>query len=232
MRKIVKTQGICLVSHPWHETSKIVTFFTEKFGKITFVAKGARRPKSKFGSCLEIFTLSELIFNRTEIKPIYTLVDTNLINNFQNLQSPTKFFFANEIVKLILNSVPYEDPNPKLFSLILSALKILNQSANKRTANYNSLLNGYYLKAISILGYKPQFKNCVLCKNPKVAYFSIRCGGVICLNHSKPDDAIEIQQIKIIKYLLNIPLVKTLEFTITKLTQKIIQDYIAYYLHK
>ncbi|GAJ11315.1 unnamed protein product, partial [marine sediment metagenome] len=60
-----KTQGIVLGSIDWHETSKIVTFYTKDFGKIRGVAKGARRKKSKF-SPLEILSRHTIVFYERE----------------------------------------------------------------------------------------------------------------------------------------------------------------------
>jgi len=234
MLKILKTKGICLATRVSRETSKLVTFYTEQFGKVTFLCKGARNPKSKFGSALEIFVLSELIFYRTEPKPIYILSDAALIDAFPNLQSPNKFLYANQIVELILRATAFEDSNYKLFSLVYSALKNLNHIDSKKSANISSLLGAYFLKAISILGFKPELRYCVLCKNPKVAHFSIEHGGVLCnsVKHQKPNNIVDFEYAKIFKYLLAVPLPKTLGFSIPRFTQKLIQDYLTYHLEK
>jgi len=234
MPKILKTRGICLVSRRLRETTKLVTFYTENFGKVAFVAKGARNPKSKFGSALEIFTLSELIFYRTESRPTYLLSDATAIDTFADLKSPDKFFYANQITELILRAVTNEDPNHKLYILLYSALKNLNYANSKKSANFPSLVNAYFLKAISILGYKPELRCCVLCKNPKATYFSIEAGGIVCnsTKHPKLHNTVDIAYAKILKHLLTTPLSKTLSFSIPKFTQKLIQDYITYHLEK
>lgn len=234
MPKILKTKGICLTTRALRESSKLATFYTEQFGKLAFLGKGARNPKSKFGSTLEIFALSELIFYRTELRPVYILSDATLVDAFTNLQLPDRFFYANQIVELILRATAFEDPNHRLFSLAYSALRNLNHTVSKKPVNYSSLLGAYFLKAISILGFKPELRHCVLCKNPKIAYFSIERGGVVCASakHPKPNNIINAEYSKMIKYLLFIPLSKTLGFSIPKFTQKLIQDYLTYHLEK
>ncbi len=234
MPKILKTKGICLATRISRETSKLVTFYTEQFGKITFLCKGARNPKSKFGSALEIFTLSELIFYRTESKPVYLLSDATVIDSFSGLHSSDKFFYANQIDELILRAVSNEDPNHRLFLLLCSALKNLNQANTKKSMNLPSLVGAYFLKAISILGFKPELRYCVLCNNAKPKYFSIEAGGVVCnsIKHPKSQNAVDAEYAKIFKHLLSMPLSKTINFSISKFTQKLIQDYITYHLEK
>jgi len=232
MPKIIKTKGICLLSRPLRETSKFVTFYTEHFGKISFLCKGARNPKSKFGSALEIFSLAELIFYRNETRPVYFLSDASLVDSFPSLKQHDKFIYANQIVELMLRAVGYEDTNHKLFNLLYSVLKNLDSTRTKKIAHYHSLLSAYFLKGVSLLGFKPELRYCVLCKNSKAVYFSIEKGGLVCdsSKHVKPNICYGLEQIKAIKYLLSNPLSKSLHFSISRPTYKLVQDYLTYHL--
>jgi DNA repair protein RecO (recombination protein O) len=232
--KILKTKGICLSSRETRETSKLTNFYTEKLGKVAFVGKGARNPKSKFGSALEIFSLSELIFYRSESKAVYTLSDAAIINDFQNLKHSNKFLYANQIIELPLRAVNFEDPNPQLFDLLNLALQVLNQTSAKKTEHYSSLLGAYFLKAISLLGYKPELNNCTICNNEKIVHFSIEHGGAICSDpkHIKADSLYGLEQVKTMRYLLTNPLSKSMRLSTSQTTLKAIQDYITYHLEK
>ena len=53
---IVQTEGLVLRNFRMSESSKVVIVYTRNFGKVRLVAKGARRPKSKFGASLEPLT--------------------------------------------------------------------------------------------------------------------------------------------------------------------------------
>ncbi|MCX7784984.1 MAG: DNA repair protein RecO [candidate division WOR-3 bacterium] len=231
MPRIIRTKGICLVSRNFRETSKSVIFYTEAYGKIALIAKGARKSLSKFGSSLEPFVCSELIFYKTEPKSIYILSDASLIDGLLNLKCTNKYFYANQIVELILRTVNFEDPNPNLFRLLYSALKTLN-SANSSN-NFSSLVTAYFLKTISILGYQPELRWCIVCKNSKTNGFSIKKGGVLCANHIFLDDEIYGKEhIKPLRYLLTAPLEKTLKTSIPQSTAKLVENYINYHLDK
>ncbi|MBP6673311.1 MAG: recombination protein O N-terminal domain-containing protein, partial [Bacteroidetes bacterium] len=51
---IVETEAVVLHTMDFRDTSKIVTLYSRKFGKIKVIAKGTRNQKTnKFGSSLE-----------------------------------------------------------------------------------------------------------------------------------------------------------------------------------
>ncbi|HDP69504.1 MAG TPA: DNA repair protein RecO, partial [Actinobacteria bacterium] len=58
---LYKTKGVVLKSIKLGEADKIITFLTESHGKVSAVAKGVRRTKSKFGGRLEPFTHVDLL---------------------------------------------------------------------------------------------------------------------------------------------------------------------------
>ncbi len=59
-------------------SSKLVTLITEKYGLIKVIAKGARRPKSKFGASLEPVTLSDCIYYHRESRDLQTLSSSEI----------------------------------------------------------------------------------------------------------------------------------------------------------
>lgn len=231
MPKIIRSKGICLLVRPLRETSKTVIFYTEQFGKLTLVAKGARKPTSKFGASLEPFVCSELIFYKTEPKSVYTLSDAALIDNWSNLKFANKYFYANQIVELILRAVNFEDPNPKLFRLLYSALKVLNTAPSDN--NLSSLVTAFFLKAISVLGYQPELRWCVVCQSLKSIAFSIKKGGLLCANHLFLDNTVYGKEnINPLRELLTASLSKTLHISIPDSISKLVKDYITFHLDK
>ena len=52
--RVYKTDAVVLKQMPLGETNRIITFYTREYGKIAAIARGVRRPGSKFGGSLEI----------------------------------------------------------------------------------------------------------------------------------------------------------------------------------
>lgn len=75
----VSTDAIILRTINYLESSKIVYAYTKEYGKQTFVAKGALRAKSKFGSSLELCSVVDLKYYKKSNKDMYNLTNAELI---------------------------------------------------------------------------------------------------------------------------------------------------------
>jgi DNA repair protein RecO (recombination protein O) len=73
---IEKATGLVLRVRPLTETSLIVNWLTPGFGRLSTVAKGARRPKSPFK--LDLFYLAEFSFQRSRRSELHTLREASV----------------------------------------------------------------------------------------------------------------------------------------------------------
>ena len=79
-----KTTGIVLRVIPFSETSCIVTMFTRDFGKVTTMAKGARRPKSPFEAALDVLALCRIVFLNKNPEAMGLLTEAKLERRFRS----------------------------------------------------------------------------------------------------------------------------------------------------
>src|SRR5881628_2420946 len=70
--------GLILRTRPLTETSLIVNWLTLEFGRISTVAKGARRPKSPFLGKLDLFYEADFSFTRSRRSELHTLREVSL----------------------------------------------------------------------------------------------------------------------------------------------------------
>src|SRR5436190_11721104 len=68
-----RTHGLILRTHPLTETSTIVNWLTPDLGRVSTVAKGARRPKSPFRGKLDLFYFAEFSFGRSAKSELHNL---------------------------------------------------------------------------------------------------------------------------------------------------------------
>src|SRR5205814_1274862 len=80
----INTQGVVLSRTDFGEADRIIHFLTPDHGKVTGIAKGVRKSKSKLAGGIELFSISELTFivGKSEI---YTIISARLINHFDNI---------------------------------------------------------------------------------------------------------------------------------------------------
>jgi DNA repair protein RecO (recombination protein O) len=196
MRRIVRAEAVCLRVQDYHESSKIVTFLTLEHGKVSCLAKGARRLKSKFGASLDLFAQSRIIYYWRETRELYALSDAELVHSSSALtEPPERFLAAEQLVEFVLRVIQLHDPNPQLYRLLVNYFSTLesvppplsdtqSRPASLLLSAYPSLVCSFLLKAASFLGFRPELRRCLICRRPHEsshpAYFDAGRGGIIC----------------------------------------------------
>lgn len=129
-----KTRAIALHYIRYSETSIIAHVYTEQFGRLSLMVKGALRPRSKFKSILfEPFTLLDIELSqtnhskRTLIIPKEVRLAPVLHTLRQDVRKTTIALFLSE---LIYRSVREEQADYALFNYIFNAIQILDVLPN------------------------------------------------------------------------------------------------------
>ncbi|MCK9397179.1 MAG: DNA repair protein RecO [Methylobacter sp.] len=101
-----------LQQRKYRETSLIIDAFTRDFGRISLLAKGVRKTKSKTAGMLQPFIpLTISYFGKTELK---TLTDVEMVQPFSQIKGLALYcgFYINELVACFLHKY---DPHPEVF---------------------------------------------------------------------------------------------------------------------
>ena len=113
---ICSATGLILRTRPLTETSLIVNWLTPNFGRISTVAKGARRPKSPFRGKLDLFYLADLSFSRSRRSDLHTLREVSLRETHSSLrQDLGQLRQASYCAALIEQTTETETPLPAVF---------------------------------------------------------------------------------------------------------------------
>jgi DNA repair protein RecO (recombination protein O) len=121
---LYNVEAINIKSSNTGEADKIITLFSKGLGKIRAIAKGARRPTSKFGGRLEIFTYNHVQLATARSLDIMSQCET--IESFYKLrESKEKLNSGFYMVKLVDIITEDRQRNDEIFGLLLSALYAL-----------------------------------------------------------------------------------------------------------
>ncbi len=179
-----KTEAINLRVQQFGEADKLMTFFSPDYGKIKTIAKGARKPGSKFGGRLEIFAYNNLLLAAGKEFSILSQIET--IENFKELREDIDKLKAGiYFIRLVDAGTEVGQKNEDLFNLILESLYLLKDSFNK------SLLTKIFeIKFMDVEGFFPTLDKCVSCSKkvtvePKKIKFNLSRGGILCSQCSK-----------------------------------------------
>jgi DNA repair protein RecO (recombination protein O) len=178
---IAKTEGVVIKYQKFRDTSLIVTFYTRDLGRLKAVAKGARGPKSKFRSSLDLFSYGQLVVYVKQDRDLQLLSDFETLRSFRRVQEDLRSFAhagaAGEHLEAI---VAGEEPHPELFELTIDFLESLESAGPGAPP---ALFRAFQLQSSSMLGYRPELHGCVGCGRANgVKKFSPRMGGVVCPN--------------------------------------------------
>lgn len=123
--KQLQTQGIILSRTNYGEADRILTVLTPDHGKLSLMARGVRRPKSKLAGGIELFSISDISFikGRGEID---TLISTRLIKHFDKIvRDIDRVRLGYDLLK-ILNRATEDQTEPDYFTLLEQALPALD----------------------------------------------------------------------------------------------------------
>jgi DNA repair protein RecO (recombination protein O) len=172
------TTAVILRRMDFREADRIITFFTNDFGKIKCIAKGSRRFRSKFSGKLEPFTFVRIIYFGKENQNIYQINSCDIIRSFHKIGEDYKRLnICSYIVELIDTMFKERDPNRELLGFLLNIFSLIEESSD-----IDTVLRIFEVRFLSLLGYKPVLDLCVRCNSPVdgAIRFNLIKGGVIC----------------------------------------------------
>lgn len=146
--------GLILRTRALTETSLIVNWLTPNLGRISTVAKGARRPKSTFAGKLDLFYAADFTFQRSRRSNLHTLREIKLRGTHPALRHELGYLQqAAYCSKLVEQTTETETPLPAVFDLLQALLVHLpKQSPEPQT------LFAFEIKLLHELGLTPNLK--------------------------------------------------------------------------
>jgi len=143
---------------PFSESSQIINLFSRHFGRVDVIAKGSKRPKSKFKSFLQPFLPILVSWSgRSQLKTLRS-IDLNIkqkttLPNTQLMSA----FYLNELILSLLTTT---DPYPELFdcyALTIDKLSDIDSS--------EAVLRIFEINLLSQIGYAINFQTEAMSSN-------------------------------------------------------------------
>ncbi len=224
---LFRTRALVLRVHYLSDTDKLVTFYTERFGKVKDVAKGARRIKSRYGASLEPLTLVSLIYFGKEHQALFRVNQCDIVAYHHEIRdSLDTFFYALYFIELLDSLTAEGQRDGELFSFVLEALETLRPDQNPEL-----LCRFYELQMLALLGYKPRLEQCGKCRQfPRSHWvgFSYNSQGIFCapcLDGNPVEARIQLGTLQYLKRLLTLDLKRWARLKIPKDTEQELEQF-------
>ncbi len=176
---ILKTEAIVLKTQDFRETSKILSVYTKKYGRVQLIAKGVRAQKSKFGALLDSLNYLNLVFYFKETRELQFLSNADIVKPFLGIREDLRrFATASILAEVVYRTQLVGEPNGRLFANVVAALQGIN-----RSSAYRNYLAAFLIRFLEISGFKPRLRRCSSCgREPggKWVFFDIARGAFRC----------------------------------------------------
>jgi len=181
------TDAILLRKIEYGDHDFIISFLTESKGKISVIAKNAKKSIQRFSGALDLFSVNNIqcTFPKKKKDGLTILSRTDLENGFANIRYDVyKTAYASFWVEVMHFWLEENKQQSGWYNLLLFSLDALNQGSLSREVI--SLF--FQIRFMSLSGFFPNIENCDKCKTPvdhieqKKVWFDFAEGRIMCQN--------------------------------------------------
>lgn len=175
----LKTEAIVLRTMRYGEADRILHVYTPHRGRLSAIAKGVRRSRSRFGGRLEPFFRLNLVLYEGR-SDLLTVTSAETVSPHARLrQDGPALDAAARATDAVGRLFEAGDPNPAVFHLLANELALIDGDPAAHATQHNQL--AFRLKLLLAAGLAPQLGGCAVCGDAEhLAAFSGAAGGAVC----------------------------------------------------
>jgi len=239
--RLYRTEAIILRHADLGEADRLLTIFTPARGKLRVVAKGARKPASRKGGHVELFTRSTLLVARARNLDIVSQAET--VEAYRALREDLlRSTYAHYIVELLDRFTSDEQESAELYDLLADTLSRLCDAEDPAL-----LARFYELRLLTLAGYQPRLFDCARCgqtlreiesESPPYGFDCGR-GGVLCdecAPHSREALPLSLAALKVLRHAARVEwpafAALKLRLLVAREVEQTMQRYITYILER
>jgi len=197
-----QVEGLVIRHADVGERDRVVTLFTRDEGKLTFIARGARRPGSSLGPCVQMLTRGR--FQCVRRRALHLITQAVVVDSYGKLKTDLRSMACGFYVAELMDASTAEgSPDRMLHDLMVQALELLDAKGGR-----DVLLRSFELHLLQHVGFCPSLRRCVSCGaelRPVENSLSATLGGVLCPDCSRtgPDARpLSVDALKVLRFWL------------------------------
>lgn len=169
-------QGIILRTMDYGEGNKIITIFTPEIGKVSVMARGAKKLKSRHAAATQLFTHAEFILYKQQGQ-MGTLNQAEIVDAHQSLREDLfQSAYSSYLAEMVDRMLGDEEGSSYLFEQLSASLRAIEEGKDMQI-----IVHIFEMKMFEFTGYLPNVINCVSCaSDTQLSRFSTKLGGFLC----------------------------------------------------
>lgn len=170
--------GVVLRTTPLRESDLLVVLYTDRLGRLTAVARGARTSRRRFAGALSPLVLARYRLGRRPRGELWSLEAAESVRDWTQLSSDVVAVgHASYGAELVDGLLPAEQPEAEVLDLIVALWDALAAGGPSPGA-----LRAFELALLELIGNRPAIDRCAACGGElgPGAVFDPRRGGAIC----------------------------------------------------
>lgn len=150
----LSSPGIVLRRTNYQEADRILTVLSRDYSKVSIIAKGVRKSKSKLAGGIELFAVNDLTFIKGKSN-LHTLTSSRVSSQFGNIvKDIDRTMKAYDFIKLVDKIVDDQAEHNDYFELLAVGL----EGMNNLQLDHNLTSIWFYLHALAISGVLPNLR--------------------------------------------------------------------------
>jgi DNA repair protein RecO (recombination protein O) len=171
--------GVVLRTTPLRESDLLVVLYTDVHGRVSAVARGARKSQRRFAGALSLLVLGRYQLGRRPRGELWGLESADVVREWTRLSADVvAVAHASYIAELVGALLPPEAPEPHALDLILALWDALAAGGPSPGA-----LRAVEIALLDLAGHRPAIDRCAACSSTELddgALFDPLRGGAIC----------------------------------------------------
>lgn len=162
---------------PLRESDLLIVLYTEPYGLVSAVARGARKSQRRFAGALQLLVLMRVQLSRGRGE-LWSLESAEIEKEWTALASDVVgVAHASYVVELVGALMPAEVPDPEALGLVCAAWESLAQHGPSP-----GVLRAIELALLDLAGHRPALERCAVCASElgPGAVFDPGRGGAMC----------------------------------------------------
>jgi DNA repair protein RecO (recombination protein O) len=196
------------------EYDKIVTCLTHERGKVSLIAKGAKKSIKRFSGVLELFSVLDLVWSFGRGRGMPVLLEASVVHAVEQIRTDiTRTAYASYWCELVDRWMEQGQRQISVYKLLEYTLDQLDRGE----VSEHPLHISFQLRFMALSGFRPGFDHCHNCRKPLEQFgrqsvvFDVKRGGVLCEEcapQKRGPPPLTMGTVKLLSWILNASLDK------------------------